>query len=279
MRRPSVEKRRFLGVAVALLGCALTFLSPSVLCDPPATGAAAASPTPLPSGAGPLVMGSSSPSASERDPLLEAALRKVVTLHALEGASVGIAVIDVDSGRLLAAFNEHLALNPASNAKLYTAGAALATLHGEHRYETTLTGKLEGDAVAGPLAIRGYGDPSLTTADVGAMVEELRAYGVRRVDGDILVDQRFFDEQTTPPAFEQQPNEWSSFRAPVSAVALDENCITLTVRPSSRGAPARVQFDPPGFVDVEGGVKTGDDGVADTVELALAGPGRAWPRS
>jgi D-alanyl-D-alanine carboxypeptidase/D-alanyl-D-alanine-endopeptidase (penicillin-binding protein 4) len=105
------------------------------------------------------------------------------------------------------------------------------------------------------------------------MVQELRAHGIRRVEGDILVDQRFFDEQTTPPAFEQQPNEWSAFRAPVSAVAVNENTITLTVRPSSSpDSPASATFDPPGFVDVEGTVNTAESG-ADTVVLALSGNG------
>ncbi len=92
---------------------------------------------------------------SERAPALDAAAQAIASDHALNGASIGIAVLDVDTGHLLAAVNEHLALNPASNAKLYTAGAALAMLHGEYRYETTLSGKLEGDAVAGPLSVRG----------------------------------------------------------------------------------------------------------------------------
>ena len=205
-------------------------------------------------------------------PELQAAAHAIAFDRVLGGASVGIAILDVDSGRMLAADNEHLALNPASNAKLYTAAAALAMLHGEHRYETTLSGRLEGDTVAGPLVLRGYGDPSLTTADLWAMVQEVDAYGVKRISGDIFVDQRFFDEQTTPPAFEQQPNEWSAFRAPVSAVALDENCVTLTVRPSSGGA-ARVQFQPFGFVDVDGTIRTAEPGTADNVELVLSGNG------
>ena len=94
------------------------------------------------------------------------------------------------------------------------------------------------------------------------MVQELKGYGVTRVEGDIVVDQRFYDEQTTPPAFEQQPNEWASFRAPVSAVALDENCVTMTVRPSQAvaAASARVEFEPPGFVDVDGSVRTASGG-------------------
>ncbi len=209
--------------------------------------------------------------ASERAPELEAAARGIASERALDGASVGIAILDVDSSRLLASVNEHLPLNPASCAKLYTAAAALAILHGEHRYETTLSGKLEGDAVSGPLAVHGYGDPSLSTSDLWSMVQDLKEHGVRRVEGDVVVDQDFYDDQTTPPAFDQQPNEWAAFRAPVSAVAVDENCVTMTVRPAAAGASAHVAFDPPGFVDVEGSIRTADGDGADTVELALSG--------
>ena len=206
-------------------------------------------------------------------PELQAAVAAAGSERALGAASVGIAMVDVDSGRWLAAVNEHIALNPASNAKLYTAAAALAILRGEHRYETTLSGKLSGEAVSGSLGLRGFGDPSLKTSDLWAMVQELKAYGIKRIDGDIVVDQEFYDELTTPPAFEQQPNEWAAFRAPVSAVALDENCITLTVRPSGAGGPAQLEVEPPGFVDLDGTVRTEHAGAADDVQLELAGSG------
>ncbi len=206
-------------------------------------------------------------------PELDAAAHAMASDRALGGASVGIAILDVDSGRMLAAVNEHLALNPASNAKLYTAGAALATLHGEHRYETTLSGNLEGDAVRVPR------DPRLRRSVArhrGPVVARAGAEGVRGHAGRRGHPRRpgFYDDQTTPPAFEQQPNEWASFRAPVSAVALDENCVTMTVRPSS-GGNARVDFDPPGFVDVDGTIHTSSSGGADTVELALSRERRA----
>lgn len=247
-------------VTLAVLG-ALLLVSPDVRPDDPPAAQAAPSAPAAPS------------NTADRSPELDAAAHAIASDRVLDGAQVGIAVLDVDSGKLLASVNEHLALNPASNAKLYTAAAALATLRGEHRYETTLTGRLDGDAVNGPLAIRGYGDPSLSTADLWDMVQDLKSFGVKRVEGDVVVDQRFYDDQTTPPAFEQQPNEWAAFRAPISAVALDENCLTMTVRPTSPGNPARVEFDPPGFIDFDGSIKTGDGGGADTVELALAGNG------
>ena len=190
---------------------------------------------------------------------------------AWKDALVGVAIIDVDSGAMLASYNEHAALNPASNAKLYTASAALPILHGVHRFESSLSRTVKGSDVS-QLTLRGFGDPSLRTEDLYSLVLELRAHGVRKVDGDILVDQRFFDEETTPPAFDQKPGEWAAFRAPVSALAVEENTITLQVRPTEPGKGAHVFFDPPGFVDVEGSITTGEG--ADTVVLGLSPSGR-----
>src|SRR5581483_5760706 len=120
---------------------------------------------------------------------LEGALRTLE--KAVSGAKVGVYVVDMDGDKVLAASGEHTALNPASNAKLVTAAAALALLHPEHRYETTLSGKVK-DGANGPLCLRGFGDPSLEPADLQAMARELHDRGVRRVD-DILVDQKYFD--------------------------------------------------------------------------------------
>ncbi|MBX3218842.1 MAG: D-alanyl-D-alanine carboxypeptidase, partial [Labilithrix sp.] len=178
-------------------------------------GSARSQPTPTPAAA-------SEGRASE----LEAAVRALVNDRALKDAQIGVVVMDADNGNILAQSGEHVVLNPASNAKLYTAAGALALLKGTHRYQTTLSGSINGNNVSS-LVIRGHGDPSLRTRDLWQMVAELKARGVRRIDGDIFVEQKFFDEQTTPPAFEQQPNEWAAFRAPVSAVALNGNTVTL----------------------------------------------------
>lgn len=214
----------------------------------------------------------SSGSTQGRAPELEAAVRALVRDRALKDAQIGVVVMDADNGNILAQSGEHLVLNPASNAKLYTAAAALALLKASHRYQTTLSGTVKDGGVSG-LVLRGHGDPSLRSRDLWQMVNELKAHGVRRVDGDIFVEQKFFDEQTTPPAFEQQPNEWAAFRAPVSAVALNGNTVTLAIRPTSEGKPANAWFEPPGFVDIDGAVKTGNDG-ADSVVLALSPNGK-----
>jgi serine-type D-Ala-D-Ala carboxypeptidase/endopeptidase (penicillin-binding protein 4) len=207
------------------------------------------------------------------NPSYEAAVRAMIAEKGLKDAVIGVEIVDVDSGQVLAASGEHGLLNPASNAKVYTAACALATLHGNHRYQTTLTGELKGNSVLG-LTVHGFGDPSLDTEQFVQMARELHTKGIRRIDGDITLDQRFFDEQSTPPSFEQQPNEWAAFRAPVSAIAVNENTVTLSVRATGeREGAAHISFDPPGFVDIEGSVKTTEGG-ADNVGLLLAPSGR-----
>src|SRR5262249_45634392 len=83
------------------------------------------------------------------------------------------------------------------------------------------------------------------------------------------VDQSYFDASFTPPAFEQQPNEWAAFRAPVSAVAYERNTVTLHVLPASLGQPARAWLEPPGFVELSGSVRTEKLARAENVKLSL----------
>jgi len=206
-------------------------------------------------------------------PELVTVVRAMARDKSIRDAQIGVEVMEIDSGAVWASYGEHTPLNPASNAKVFTAAASLALLHGSFRYQTTLSGTLKGTTVDGPLVLRGNGDPSLETEDLYGLVRDLVARGVKKIEGDILVDQRFFDGEHTPPAFEQQPNEWAYFRAPVSAVAVNENTVTLHLRPTSDGQNAVASFDPPGFVDVEGSVKTKGEG-ADTVGLALSANGK-----
>jgi D-alanyl-D-alanine carboxypeptidase/D-alanyl-D-alanine-endopeptidase (penicillin-binding protein 4) len=170
-------------------------------------------------------------------------------------AELGLAVRDLGTGRDLVEAGAARPLNPASNAKLVTAAVALAELGPSFRFHVGVLGTIE-DGVAARLVLRGNGDPSFSSAELRGFAEQLVAQGLKRVRGDLLVDQSQFDDVYTPPAFEQQPGEWAAFRAPVSAVALDRNTTTLRVFPTEVGQPARVEFEPPGYVSVQGEVLT-----------------------
>ncbi len=211
---------------------------------------------------------------SGRAPSIKAALEKLVReIHDLD-ATVGVAIVDISTGDMLAAHQEHRPFNPASNAKVITTAAALALLGPNHRFDTTLsTAHKHLAATLGSVTLTGSGDPSLRTQDLWEFVHRLQEAGVKKIEGDVLVNQRFFDEQFVPPAFEQQPNEWAYFRAPVSAISLDENTVTMIVHAGSHGAGALVAFDPPGLVDVEGSIKTGAASSAQNLSLHLTPSG------
>ena len=184
------------------------------------------------------------------------------------GGTASAMVVEVASGAVVAAAEEHAAMNPASNAKLATAAAALRLLGPEHRFLTGLYGKRSGERV-GALVLRGFGDPTLTSDDLAALARNLKERGVRKV-GDVLVDQSYFDDVFTPPAFAQQPNEWAPFRAPVSAVAVDANTVLVTARPSEDGKPATVKVSPPGVAVVAGTVRTTKKGDPEKLGVSMS---------
>jgi D-alanyl-D-alanine carboxypeptidase/D-alanyl-D-alanine-endopeptidase (penicillin-binding protein 4) len=183
-------------------------------------------------------------------------------------AELSFALRDLGNGRELVGEGAGHALNPASNEKLVTAAVALSELGAGYRYHVGILGKIE-NGVAPRLVIRGNGDPTFSYAELRGFADKLVALGLKQVSGDVLVDQSAFDDQYTPPAFEQQPNEWAAFRAPISAVALDRNSTTLHVFPTEPGQLARVEFEPPGYVSVQGDVRTEKTKKRDHVGLTM----------
>ena len=183
------------------------------------------------------------------------------------GGTLGAELDDVASGAVLASVAATTPENPASNQKILTTAAVLRHFGPEFRFRTELCGARAGSAIA-KLVLRGSGDPSFGSEDLQELAKTLSQSGVRHV-GEILVDQSYFDAHYVPPAFEQQPQEWAAFRAPVSAVSFNRNVTTLNVAATELGQPARVWFEPEGFVEVSGTVRTEKIERAQNVKLTL----------
>lgn len=181
------------------------------------------------------------------------------------GDQIGVSVIDVRSGRALVSHNANLALNPASNQKLVTAAATLSELGADFQIQTGLYGRVEGDAVVAGLHLKGYGDPTLQTADMVALAQQLVARGIRRVD-EVVVDGSYFDDQILPPGFDSQPAEVSPFRAAVAAVSVNANAFTMRITPgAAAGAPASVWLDAEGYFALTHTITTTSGGAANVI--------------
>lgn len=178
------------------------------------------------------------------------------------------AAADLETDQFLLRENAQEAVNVASNAKILTAAAALSLLGPAYQFKTELFGHIAADGVCTRLVLRGGGAPDLSSADLYRFISVLKGRGLERVE-HLFVDQSLFDANYIPPAYEQQPGEWASFRANVSALAIDENAVTLNVMPTKVGEHARIWYDPPGVVNPIGHVLTSKAGAGDKVAWSL----------
>ncbi|MEM1385730.1 MAG: D-alanyl-D-alanine carboxypeptidase, partial [Pseudomonadota bacterium] len=132
----------------------------------------------------------------------------------------------LDSGVVIDARNAETPLAPASVAKLVTAAYALDRLGPEHRFETRVarTGKVVNGALDGDLILVGGGDPELNTDTLVPLIQQVAESGLRRVDGQFLVDTQALPEL---PAIEPTQPEDAAYNPGVSALNLNFNRVRV----------------------------------------------------
>jgi len=110
------------------------------------------------------------------------------------GRTAALAV-DLATGTVVYAHNSARPVAPASNEKIPVAWAALAQLGAGYRFHTEVygVGTRAGASWDGDLVLKGYGDPTLTTADLDGLAAKIRGRGIRLVTGRILGDESFYD--------------------------------------------------------------------------------------
>ncbi len=174
---------------------------------------------------------------------------------------IGFQFVDLASGEIRAELNSSNFFTPASNTKLYTTALALVRLGSDYKFQTEL--RTSGPWTAGTAALTdlqlvGGGDPNLSgrvlpyalhsmdmdqLAALKELASKLAAAGIREIDGDVT------GVATRYPG-DRYPDGWTiddaiySYGAPVSALTLNDNAISLTVTPTGAGQLADVALEP-----------------------------------
>ena len=147
-------------------------------------------------------------------------------------AQIGAKVVSLQSSSTLYAHNPLTVHIPASNTKLFTAGAALHILGPSFRYETQFcTDQSLGVSRIGNLYIKGSGDPTLLSKDLERMVLTLRAKGIREIKGSIIVDSSVFDDQSSAPGWAEGDGPIFD-KSQLRGLLVDHSCISITVKPA-----------------------------------------------
>jgi D-alanyl-D-alanine carboxypeptidase/D-alanyl-D-alanine-endopeptidase (penicillin-binding protein 4) len=190
---------------------------------------------------------------------VDAALREA---HA-EKTLWGVLVTDRDTGETLYELNADRFFTPASNAKIVTTSLALATLGPTYQFRTTLesAGRLGEDGrLLGDLVFVGRGDPDLSNRKfpyagkvehdgpvekvLAQMADDAIAKGLKEIDGDIVADDSYYPYDLYPPGW-SVGDLFFTFGAPVSAIAFNDNSISVEVSPGLQaGDPASVTAEP-----------------------------------
>ena len=176
---------------------------------------------------------------------LEERLDRALQGPGLRGARVAALVVEREGGAVLYAHDAERAMIPASNMKVLTALAALSAFGPVHRFTTEVLAPAPPDAegVVAQLAIRGGGDPALTSEDVWRLAADLRRQGLRRVKQGLLLDDSAFDAQRWHPSW--GPVSARAYHAPVGALSVNYGAYSVTATPGAEsGAPLHVEVDP-----------------------------------
>lgn len=133
----------------------------------------------------------------------------------LENAAISFMAYDLDSNKVLAEYNEMMAIPPASTTKLFTTAAAYEILGKDYRPKTELyhSGTIDSEGILhGDIIVRGLGDPTLGSKyfydrknaatfleDWVALISEA---GIKKIKGKILADGSAFGYNGVPDGWD-----------------------------------------------------------------------------
>ncbi|WP_193215875.1 D-alanyl-D-alanine carboxypeptidase/D-alanyl-D-alanine endopeptidase [Pseudoprevotella muciniphila] len=135
-------------------------------------------------------------------------INELLKSRMFNASHVGIYVYDLTDGKEIYKYNESKRLRPASNEKIVTAVTALDILSSNYNYQTKLyidrsqyddpesnENSLISDegTLDGNIYVRAGFDPLLSTSDLDNFVNSLKEHGVKRFNGDIIIDQTMKD--------------------------------------------------------------------------------------
>jgi serine-type D-Ala-D-Ala carboxypeptidase/endopeptidase (penicillin-binding protein 4) len=165
---------------------------------------------------------------------LDERLANALAVPNVQTRHTGAVAIDLRTGKKVFSLNEQRSFLPASTEKLAVAYAALHELGADHRIETDVLGEgvMDGTTWRGSLVLKGYGDPTLSRADLRALARGVRDFGIRAVTGGVVGDESYFDTQRVVSGW--KPSYFIEESPPLSALIVDRARVGRT---TSRNPP------------------------------------------
>ena len=180
---------------------------------------------------------------------------------AVQRGQVGYKFIDVETGAVLASQHSDGFFTPASNTKLYTTALALVRLGPNYKFQTelrTTSHWTAGQTAVPDLQLVGGGDPNLSgrvlpyqphapdrdpLTPLRSLAGKLVNAGIREVNGDVTGVATRYPGNLYPRGWTIDDSLYE-YGAPVSALALNDNTLSMTLRPTEPGELAEPELRP-----------------------------------
>src|ERR1043166_7482218 len=194
---------------------------------------------------------------------LQSQIDQIVHQPVLQSGFFAVKIVSLDTGQVIFEQDANKFVRPASNMKLYTVAAAFDRLTSDYHFITSVYAKEKPDkgTIKDDLIVFGRGDPSIAARfnngdyfkGINDLADRIVAAGVRRVKGDLVGDESYFNCAPLGSGWEWEDLQWG-YGAQVSALTVNDNAIDLTVKPADRvSAPVVVTAGPPtaSFMKIE----------------------------
>lgn len=178
--------------------------------------------------------------------LFKKKLTKILSSSCLRKNNYGIKIHSLERGESLFELRAKKLFIPASNLKILTTAVALETLGPNYRFPTRLytDGKLKDGVLKGNLYVKGYGDPKLVTEQMWLLVNKLKNLPLKKITGNIIGDDSFFDNQKRVKTWIKNPGA-QAYEAPLGALSFNFNTVQAYVSPGPKaGSRPKIVIEP-----------------------------------
>ena len=148
-----------------------------------------------------------------------------------------IYIQDVDSSYPIASWQSHTIRKPASVIKLLTTYSAVLNLGFNYRWETKFyyTGKIRNGILRGDFYVKASGDSTLSTDDLDDIVAQVKANGIRKIQGNIVIDRTLFRVSSrNNSGFDK--NKYSPYNAMPDAIMFNKRKSTFCINTNAKRA-------------------------------------------
>ncbi|MBU3055291.1 D-alanyl-D-alanine carboxypeptidase/D-alanyl-D-alanine endopeptidase [Pseudomonas indica] len=176
---------------------------------------------------------------------LPANVQKALQANKLTADAISVVMLPLNGPGTATIHNADVSVNPASTMKLVTTYAALELLGPTYQWQTEFyaDGPLQNGVLNGNLYLKGGGDPKLNMEKLWLMMRDLRANGVQKVTGDLVLDRSHFVQPQLPVFDDDGGDENKPFLVTPDSLLVNLKALRFIAR--SEGGKVNIAVEPP----------------------------------